>query len=604
MTRFCAVLAPDHSDSALVAMGAAPVYHAPPCALGTLPDAQPAQAAGPYTIALPGHGGGRASDRLVAMGQVTLYNRAEVLAELRETPLAPRAPCSDGEVLLRWYAHAGVGGLARVRGMFALAIWDGRTLLLVRDAVGGRKLFYARAGRAWAVSPSLRALRRWPALSVRLNLAAVRSYLTFAYLPGDETLLDDVYELAPGHYLRIEPQGDYATGAFWQVQERLDDPPAAPSTYAAHLRLLLEQVVQSHLPHGQDVAVFLSGGLDSSLVTALAARLHDARVTTYAIHFGTALPNELAYAEWVARHCGTHHRVLHFSGEEVVARLPETIALLDSPVGEPLTTPNMLMARTAAAEGHRVILNGEGGDPCFGGPKNIPMMLFELHRSDPNPAARADAYLRSYRGCYGDLPILLAPDVQAALRDAPHPARFVQPYFETPAIRSYLNRLMLINVRTKGAHHILAKVEALTAAAGLEGRSPLFDRAIVEYAFAIPPQMKLAGTTEKWILKQAVADLLPTMVTYRPKSGMQTPIGYWLRGPWGRTPMARWWPGPLGRLAADVLLGPRGQARGIFRRDTLETWLYHTHTTWPRHANKVWLVLTLELWLQAFLDAG
>lgn len=646
MTRLCAILAPTSAEAEreLVQMGGRTVYTGPSCALGTLPDAQPYSSAGPYAIALPSsqavpqyieplppHLLAPASDRqtgntasltpthLVGVGQVTLYNRVALLTILQHAGWYLSHQCSDGELLLAYYACMGIDGLAQVSGMVACAIWDGATLTLMRDAVGARKLFYAQAGGCYAVSQSLYALRHWPRLPTRLNLAAVRSFLTFAYLPGEETLLEGVQEVVPGECVQLSLNEDgwrrersrrsqqearliCQQSRYWHLREQTWDERDPPELYARHLRSLLETAVQACLPPGEPVAVLLSGGLDSSLVLALAARLHDAPVTAYSIHFGTHHPNELAYAQWVAQHCGVPHRVLHVTGKQVVSHLPETMAALDSPVGEPLTVPNLLLDRTVAAEGFRVLLNGEGGDPCFGGPKNIPMLLFALHTDDPSPLARARAYLRSYRGCYDDLPLLLTSDAQDALRNAPMPERFVLPFFESPDIRSYLNRLMMINVRTKGAHHILAKVEALTSSAGLVGHSPLFHRDIVEYSFAIPPRFKLVGTTEKWILKQAVHDLLPHTVLYRPKSGMRTPVGAWLRGLWGRTPAGRWLRGPLGNLAADVLSGPQGRGRGLFRADTIRAWLRGEQVLWPRHANKVWLVLTLELWLREFYD--
>lgn len=151
------------------------------------------------------------------------------------------------------------------------------------------------------------------------------------------------------------------------------------------------------------------------------------------------------------------------------------MALLDCPVGDPLTTPNMLLARAAARDGLSVILNGEGGDPVFGGPKNQPMLVFEFHRDDPDPMARASAYLRSYQKCYDRLDDLLTADVLDALRDAPPLERHVQPYLESPRMTSYLNRLLYTNLRTKGAHHILPRSNGRrrqAAAKGVRRSSP------------------------------------------------------------------------------------------------------------------------------------
>lgn len=587
MTRFCAVLASAGADSDITAQGGRLVFVGVRCALGTLPDAQLSPDAGPHRIVPVGNGA--APGELIAVGQVTLTNRAALLAELEQAGRPAHAAWTDGELLLHFYAYAGQAGFAQVSGMFACAIWDGTRLVLVRDAAGARTLFYTRAGDAWAAASSLRALRRWPRLVARLNFAAVPAYLTFAYLPGDDTLLDGVYKLLPGHCLTLWPDGSSELRAYWHLREPAWDPNTPPEAYVAHLRALLDAEVQASLPAAQPVAVLLSGGIDSSLVAALAARLHDQPVTSYAIHFREEQANELAYAELVATHCGTQHHVLTFSGRQVVGLLAETMALLDSPVGDPLTVPNLLLARRAAADGFRTILNGEGGDPCFGGPKNLPMLLFELYRGDPDPAARARAYLRSYRQCYDDLPRLLSPAALDALRGAEPLERLVLPYLEAPEMSSFLNRLMLANVCTKGTHHILNKVEALSSACGLEAHSPLFARRIVEYSFAIPPALKLAGTTEKWVLKEAVRDLLPALIVERPKSGMRIPMYRWLRG-------------PLGDLVREVLLSPQGQARGLFRAETLHAWLRDDGSFGPRHANRLWLLVTLELWLRAYLD--
>ncbi|RRR66075.1 MAG: asparagine synthase [Candidatus Viridilinea halotolerans] len=574
--RFFATLNAADPQATLAQVGATPALVAPPCALGLVADQRAWLAAGPYRVGA-----------LVAVGEVTLFNRADLLAALGDTPLAPT--CSDGELLLATYAAFGPPGLGRADGLFALAIWDGTCLTLVRDPVGGRTLFYSQAGNVWAAASHLLALRRWPLLRPSLNLSAVQSFLTFAYIPGAETLLEGVYELLPGQYMRLGPGAQRSSGFAWLPQEVPPDPALSAADYIALLRHELEATTQAMLPSDEEVGVLLSGGVDSSLVAALAARLHTRTPRTYSICFGDELPNELAYAGLVANHCRTRHRVLRFSGAQVAAALPAAVAALDCPVGDPLTAPNLLLARTAAADGLRVILNGEGGDPCFGGPKNLPMLAYALQHGLDDPAALAHTYLRSYRKGYAELPRLLTPEALAALQHAPPLEERVQPYLTNPQMQSYLNRLLYTNVRTKGAHHILTKVERLTAACGLEGRAPLFSRAIVATSFALPPALKLRGTCEKWILKQAVADLLPAQIIERPKSGMRVPVQHWLRG-------------PLHELANDLLLGPRAQARGLFRPALLREWMAGHGMLWPRQGMALWMLVTLELWLRVYVD--
>jgi asparagine synthase (glutamine-hydrolysing) len=551
---------------------------ASPAAAALLP-AEPGHAEGPVAVA-----------GLLAVGEVTLHNRAELVLRLAAGPDPAPADCGDLELLVRCYRRQGLVGVAAAEGMFAVALVDGDDLVLLRDHVGARTLFHARVRGGWVAATSLRALRRCPGVDTGLDLAAVRSFLTFAYLPGEETLLRGVREALPGRATRLGPDGRVTTESFWEPVGRAGRETGDLAAEAAGLRTLLAEATGCRLPAGEPVAVLLSGGIDSSLVTALAARLHDREVRTYSVAFGRGLPDELAYSGLVALHCGTRHRVLTVPGRRLAARLPAVAGLLDCPVGDPLTVPNLLLAEAVAADGHRVVLNGEGGDPVFGGPKNLPSLVAELHREDPGERARASAYLRTYRKCGADLPYLLTAEALRELASAPSPERHVQPYLRTGAMPTLLDQLLYCNLRTKGAHHILPKVERITASQGLQGRSPLFDRRVVDRAFAIPPRLKLAGAREKLVLKEAVRDLLPPTIVDRPKSGMQVPVQLWLRG-------------PLRDLTRDALLGRAARTRGIVRGDTVESWLQGRGSLLPRQGGKVWLVLTLELWLASY-DVG
>ncbi|GGJ83564.1 asparagine synthetase B [Streptomyces camponoticapitis] len=578
MSRWCACLTADDPAGQVAAMGGRPLPTRPGHhALGLLDG--PGAAEGPY----------RAGD-VYAIGEVTLHNAPELRARLGSAG-AEDIPgdCPDGELLLRAYVTFGAAGLAAADGMFALAIVERDELVLVRDHMGARTLFHARAGTgeraAWAASTSLRALQRWPALDTGLHLPAVRSFLTFAYLPGRETLLRGIHEVLPGRCVRLKADGSTVEETYWEPAEAVDERPAPE--HARELRELLESATARRLPVAEPVGVLLSGGVDSSLVTALAAKLHDQAVRSYSISFGGDAPNELAYSGLVAAHCHTEHQILTVPGEAVAARLPETVALLDSPVGDPLTVPNLMLAEAVAADGMSVVLNGEGGDPVFGGPKNLPMLIHELLREEAGVDSRARAYVDSYRKCHADLPVLLTPGVLAELADAPPVTDLLAPYLEQGRMSGLLNQLLHTNLRTKGAHHILTKVERITASQGLEGRAPLFDRAVVDHAFRVPPRLKLAGTSEKWILKEAVRDLLPPTIVDRPKSGMRVPVQQWLDG-------------PLRELGHDLLLGRSARARGLFREDTIRSWLRREGTLLPRQGGKLWLVLTLELWLRSF----
>ncbi|MCF8610500.1 asparagine synthase-related protein [Gordonia sp. HY285] len=537
----------------------------------------------PALIPGPGVANGPVSvGDLTAVGEATIFNAPTVRHGLStDVP----ADVTDTELLLRVYNERGLAGIAQVEGMFAMAVIDGHDLVLIRDHVGARTAFYARTARGWDVSTSIRDLAGRPGCDHGLNVRAVRSFLTFAYLPGAETFFRGVAEALPGRALRLRPDGAVVEDTFWEPVE-VDDPRDAHH-HMLGLREQLEEAVVRRLPAAEPVGVLLSGGVDSSLVTALAAKLHDHPVTTYSIAFDTDAPNELGYSGLVAAHCGVDQHVLTVPGDAVASRMAETVALLDCPVGDPLTVPNLMLAEAATAHGHSVILNGEGGDPVFGGPKNLPMLIFELFRRQQGTDARASAYLASYRKCLDDIPALLTADALAELRATAPPTDVLIPYLQRGAMQSLLNQLLHTNLRTKGAHHILTKVERLTAASGVEGRAPLFDRGVIDYAFTVPPKQKLYGTSEKWILKEAVRDLLPATIVDRPKSGMRVPVQQWLDG-------------PLRELTHDVLDSRSARDRGLLNPETVRAWLRKDGALLPRHGGKLWLVLTLEMWLQSF----
>jgi len=451
------------------------------------------------------------SGEIVVAGEVLLDNGAELRASLSW----PES--EDGEILAELYAaHGGEVGL-RARGMFAVAIWDSRshTLQLLRDGVGCRTIYYGTKDGVWWFGTRLAALER-TSLADEISVDALRDYLSYSYVPGSQTMWRNIREVRPGTMVSL-PEG--TAHHYWEPVESGRNAGATLEECAHDLRKDLEDAITSVLPSNGPVGVFLSGGLDSSLVTAIVSKHASGPVHTYSIHFGPKYASELEFAEMVARHCHTQHHVLEVTPQSVVNSLAETMTVLDDPIGDPLTVPNLLLGQRASYN-VETIFNGEGGDPCFGGPKNHAMFIHQLYKDD---GSFEEAYLRSYRKCYTDLCQLL-PD-GAASGDG----RLLSPFLAESGMKSYLNRLMHINVRLKGADHILTKVNNLTRRNRLLGHSPLFDRRIVEASFAVPPAMKLRGAEEKIVLKRAVADLLPEAILTRPKSGMMVPVNAWTR---------------------------------------------------------------------------
>ncbi len=516
------------------------------------------------------------SGRFVVVGDIWLSDRASLLSNLAlENPLH----LSDIQLVAiaweRWQSSV----LPKLVGSFCLAVWDRerQVLRLARDPAGARTLYFTPQGATRWAAGDLRSLA--PYRSNALDPTALRDYLCCAFVPGNRTLWQDVRELDIGTQLTW-PGDD--CHAYWQLKERIDaeDKQQSLGWHAGRLRSHLDQVVQDSLPDAP-VGVFLSGGLDSSAITALAADFHSQPVHTYSIHFGNPYPNELEFSSLVAKHCGTQHHILEISLRQMWEVLPETMAWLDDPIGDPLTVPNLLLGQMARQQ-VGVVLNGEGGDPCFGGPKNQPMLINQLY----SPVSQQDpiqAYLLAFRKCAADLPLLLKPELWAAVQ--PEPSCFAD---DLQSSASYLNRLMMLNIKFKGADQILTKVSNLTRAAGVEGRSPLFDPRIVELSMIIPPQYKLSGVEEKAVLKQAVADLLPEVILRRPKSGMMVPVQAGFQREWRRA-------------ARQLLLSRQAAIAPYLNQVLIKQWLNYQGDPWRRYGVKLWLLVSLEIWLQVNL---
>jgi asparagine synthase (glutamine-hydrolysing) len=487
----------------------------------------------------------------------------------------------EGRPVADW--TAALARLGEVRGSFALAWQDAEGRLhLARDPLGHRSLYWGRRPDGSIAWGTRLAAVLAQGVARALDPVALATYLVTAYVPGTATLVAGVRAVPPGVELVFARDGAGAPRATtsWAL------PPTPPAfepeaVLRDRLRALLGATVERLLPPGP-VAATLSGGIDSSLVVALARRARE--VLALSITFGPQHRDELAWSALVARATGARHEVVRVGPADVARLLDPTVAALSEPNGDPLTVPNTMLFAAARAAGHDVVLNGEGGDPCFGGPKNAPLLLTELYGDAGAPLGRERAYLRAHQKLWDELDLVLVPEVRAAIPPGALEA-LVTPWLTDRRWPSFLDRLMALNVAWKGAGHILPKVEHLGLAQGVRARSPLFDREVVALAFAIPSDLKRRGPTEKYLLKEAVRDLLPPAVVERPKSGMMVPVEAWFSG-------------ALAGLARERLL--EGLApRGLVSRAYLERLLDRKNVGLrPRRGVKIWLLLTLESWLR------
>lgn len=484
----------------------------------------------------------------------------------------------------QWLGLLKAGRLADVLGAFALA-WrqTPESLLLATDALGERSLFYAQHGPGLVFASSLELLLKSGLFESRLQPLALARYLTYAYVPGQETLFKGLLELEPGCLLRVSDSGLQKT-AYWHLPGYQGAPVKTETEYKQDLRLGLVRAMHRRLPDGA-IHASLSGGIDSSLVVALAKQLRP-EVYTYSLSFGDAYRHELPFSQAVAEHCQTQHQVLTFAPQEILANLDRAMACLGNPIGDPLTVPNFLLFQEVSSRSS-VLFNGEGGDPNFGGPKNLAMLLADLYSQEPEAKGVLEQiYLHSYRKCFSDLAEMLRPQLWQAIKG--QLAAELSPWFRSDAYDSLINRLMAINVIFKGSHHILYKVNHLSEPFGVSPASPLFDRELTELAFGIPPELKLKGVCEKYILKEAVRDLLPDSIIDRPKSGMMVPVEHWFKPG-----------GPLHKLAKKRLA--QLEHWDIFEPAYLKRLMkWELGGYQPRHGAKVWILLALESWLRAY----
>ena len=491
--------------------------------------------------------------------------------------------------MLRDYRKHGPKFLQGLSGAFVMAIRDGQRLFLARDGAGARSIYYARHEGRLLFSIEPKGMWLLPGFPRRLRPSALLQYLTFSFVPGRHTMLEDVFELPPGAYLEFDGKGAPAVTRYFQFEGARPEG-RAEKDWIDEFRTQLGGAIRRRLPNNEPVAVFLSGGLDSSVVAAEAVRQYDGPLKSYTIHFGQDYPNELDHARSVARHLKLDHEEVLIQPKDFLPKLREAIWHLDDPIGDPITTPNFQLAAHVSREA-RWSLNGEGGDPCFGGPKNIPMLLQHWYGGvDRADDFREQAYLQSYRRCYDDLRRLLSPDFLRQVDFEDDLQRPLRPFFRQQASPLFLDKLAAINIRLKGGQLILPKIERMLGASGMIPLAPLFDERLIRLSFEMPSHLRLHHGVEKVVMKRAYAGDLPSPVINRPKSGMRVPVHFWFQH-------------ELKRYARKVLNPRRIRQAGIFDPQRVKQLLAYDIEEGPgRYGIRIWMLLTFEIWRRLVIE--
>ncbi|HEY6046620.1 MAG TPA: asparagine synthase (glutamine-hydrolyzing) [Pyrinomonadaceae bacterium] len=550
-----------------------------------------------------------------------IYNYRELQRELEARGHRFKTH-SDTETIVHAYEEYGRKCVAHLRGMFAFAIWNGRTqeLFIARDRAGEKPLYYTTTTSGTLVFGSeLKSLREHPEVGAEIDFEALDAYLTFGYVPDPLTIFRGVHKLPPGHYL-ISKDRAVRVEQYWDFpyQEAQSAPVQNEADCVEELRALLDEAVRGQLVADVPLGAFLSGGVDSSTVVGLMARHTGRPVKTFSIGFHEDSYNELKYARIAAQKFGTEHHELIVT-PEICEIVDELVWHFDEPFADSSAIPTYMVSKLAR-EHVKVVLSGDGGDELFGGytryaldqKRNgfgrIPRMVREgimqpLGRQLPHGAwgrnyvhnvalDPLDRYIEDI-SVFTRLnkPLLYTSDFRARLHESAAAARFREHAARSRADNS-LDPLLYLDSKTYLPGDILTKVDRMSMAVSLESRVPLLDHKLIEFVCTrIPASMKLSGVETKHIFKRAVRDFVPAEILDRPKQGFGVPIDQWINQ-------------QLRGRVRETLTEPRAIQRGYVEPHYVNLLLNEHERGRRNHSHELWALFMLELWHRRFVDTN
>ena len=527
---------------------------------------------------------------------------------------------TDTEVVANLFARYGVAGVQKLNGMFAFAVWSKHDseLWLFRDPIGVKPLYYRVAAQRLTFASEIKAILTADGRGLEINSRGLLNYLTFGHAVAPVTIFDSVYKLLPGQYLRVK-NGSVRVARYFDfpVPGRGQGNTRAEAEWIEEGTDILRRAVKRQMIADVPVGVFLSGGIDSSLLTALMAE-HTSRPQTFTVGFpGRETYDETKHARSVARRFGTKHHEVSVRTDDLIAAIDSLVYHYDEPFADAAALPVYLISKLARAH-VKVALSGEGGDEMFGGYRRysaerfaqayqkMPGFLRSLAIRAATPFSRARRVNRivrtlsirdpavRYAGWLqvftrDSLAWLLAEKLREPLEDF-DAASIYRSLFQCCQGADTLGRLFYADAQSWMPDTYLEKVDKASMAVSLEVRVPLLDLEVIQFASTLPGRFRIRGLTTKYLLRRIASSFLPAEITQRPKHGLSVPTDPWFRG-------------RLEGFVRDILFARMTIERGFFRPQGVSD-LLQQHTSGRENCEtQIWILLIFELWMRRFMDS-
>lgn len=529
---------------------------------------------------------------------------------------------SDTETILHLYQAYGRDCVEHLRGMFAFAVWDKakKELFIARDRFGVKPLYYVHAadGSLYFAS-EIKALLEAGAISPEVNFNALPDQLANHGTSGDETLFRGVKRLLPGHTMTWK-DGKLSIREYWDLEFEPKHEPRSDTEYIEEWRGLFEESVRLRLMADVPLGMFLSGGIDSSAIAAMMSHDVDEPIKTFSVGFSEREANELEYARLVARTFNTDHHEITVTPDEFFNALPNLVWHEDEPIGFVASVP-LYFVSNLAQQHVKVVLTGEGSDEMMAGYGRYAKALMLLEYGEKYETFTPSFIRDAVRGGVATLPpgvgrklgrtfLSREADIENLFFDnfAVFPKAMQKDLFNRETRERFenadpfagqnkwldktdaedvLDKLLYADTKTY-LHELLMKQDQMSMAASIESRVPFLDHKLAEFTARMPREMKLRGSTTKWILREAMKGVLPTEILERPKMGFPVPVGRWFRSEYRH-------------IIDDYVLGPRATARGIFDEESVRG-LVARHNAGEDHDERLWALVNFEIWHRRFID--